>query len=139
VRVFCLGAGELDRLWDVVGHHIEKFVATRGTDYLDDLKRDIRLAAKQLWGTQDGPTVTCVVITRIQMQPRGKVCQIYGMAGGGTDGIPFDREHVNAVVREIEAWAKSIGCKRMNIVGRKGWKRLLDSYAEVCVELEKDL
>ena len=138
MNVFCLSAGEIDKHWPEFGHQLEKFESTRGTDYAADLKYDLKHARKQLWGAQDDSGILCVVVTRISDQPRGKVCEIYAAAGQGTEVVPCSSENVKAVVRRIETWAKEIGCTRMTVSGRKGWKRLLD-YAEAGVILEKTL
>jgi hypothetical protein len=39
----------------------------------------------------------------------------------------------------IEAWARSIGCDTMLIMGRPGWQRALEGYRRTAVVLEKKL
>lgn len=139
MNVFCLGAEQIDALWPEFGSLVEKYEATRGTDYAGQLREDLRLAKKQLWGVQHKGTVRCVVITRICEQPRGDTCEIYATAGAGESDLPFNDENVTAVLNEIERWACAIGCARMRIEGRKGWKRMLTTYAETGVILEKEI
>lgn len=139
MNVFCLGSEQIDNFWPEYGHLIEKYEATRGTDYTGQLREDLRLARKQLWGAQHGGTVRAVVITRVSEQPRGDTCEIYATAGAGEADLPFNDENVAAVLVEIERWARAIGCTRMRIEGRKGWKRILNDYAEVGVILEKEI
>jgi hypothetical protein len=54
-------------------------------------------------------------------------------AGSGLgDGLPL-------FLSETEPWFKSMGCRYVKIVGRKGWKKRLPGYIEHAVELRKQL
>lgn len=139
MNVFCLGADQIDSLWPEYGHFLEKYEATRGVDYAGQLREDLRLARKQLWGVQHDGRVRCVVVTRIVDQPRGEICEVYAMAAKGEDDAPFNESNVLLVLGQIEEWARGLGCTRMKIEGRKGWRRLLHDYAEAGVVLEKEI
>jgi hypothetical protein len=52
-----------------------------------------------------------------------RVCRIW-LAGGDM------AELTTEMLPQVEAWAKANGCTRMEIVGRKGWKRVLPEYSE---------
>lgn len=139
MNVFCLGSEQIDSFWPEFGHLIEKFEVTRQTDYAGQLREDLRLAKKQLWGVQHDGTVRAILITRIAEQPRGDTCEIYATAGAGEADLPFNDQNVSMVLVEIERWARAIGCARIRIEGRKGWKRILNDYAEKGVILEKEI
>ena len=117
MNVFCLSPEQIDARWETCGPHLEKFEATRGTDYAKDLREDLKTARKQLWGAQEDGRVLCVVVTRVSNQPRGKVCEIYAAAGQGTEVVPCSSENVKSVVSHIETWAREIGCTRMTVSG----------------------
>lgn len=111
MNVFCLGSDQIAGLWPRFAHHIERF-----SDYLDrDVRADLIDAQLQLWGLQDGEDVAGVAVTGIT----GRTCEVVGAAGAAS------HEEMRRLHTEIETWARSIGCSRMRIYGRKGWVRLL--------------
>jgi len=81
----------------------------------------------QFWRAAD----SCVVTT-IDVFPRIK--QLTVIIGAG------DLKEINDIIRPaIEAWARSVGCETMLIMGRPGWQRALEGYRRTCVVLEKKL
>lgn len=72
-------------------------------------------------------------ITEVQETHDGRALSVVAMAG--------DYSHELAV--EIEAWAKSHGCKRAFWTGRKGWARKMlahdKQFRVVTVTMEKEL
>jgi hypothetical protein len=81
----------------------------------------------QFWASKD----SCVVST-IDVFPRIK--QLTVIIGAG------DLREIDDVIRPvIEAWARSIGCDTMLIMGRPGWQRALEGYRRTAVVLEKKL
>ena len=63
------------------------------------------------------------IVTEILDFPLMRVCRIW-LAGGDM------AELTTEMLPQVEAWAKANGCTRMEIVGRKGWKRVLPEYSE---------
>jgi hypothetical protein len=96
----------------------------------DELRDELRLAKKQLWGLQEGPAIRGICITRIA----GKCCEIY--AAAGRQSKPGQ---ILELYEHIERWARDIGCDRMRVIGRKGWLRMLAGYSQTGIILEKDL
>lgn len=125
MNVFCLGAEQIDRLWHLVLPHLERL-----SDHFEpeDIRADLKDAQKQLWGLQDGVAVVGVAVTRIT----GRTCEIVGAAGSA------DYESMKKLHGDIEDWAKSIGCSRLRLMGRKGWIRLL-GYTQTGIVAEKEL
>ena len=75
----------------------------------------------QLW---TGKKSACV--TEIVTYPKYKMLRF--LLGGG------DLEELKEMEKPICEWAKSIGCKKSMIMGRKGWSRVKDkdrAYEEV--------
>lgn len=70
-------------------------------------------------------------ILEIIEYPKIKSCRIW-LAGGEMD------ELIN-IYPKIQKWAKSKGCKRMEILGRKGWKRVHKDHKEEAVLLTKEI
>jgi hypothetical protein len=92
-------------------------------DVLDGIAR----GEYQFWASKD----SCVVST-IDVFPRIK--QLTVIIGAG------DLREIDDVIRPvIEAWARSIGCDTMLIMGRPGWQRALEGYKRTAVVLEKKL
>ena len=92
-----------------------------------DVLEGIARGEYQFWASKD----SCVVST-IDVFPRIK--QLTVIIGAG------DLREIDDVIRPvIEAWARSIGCDTMLIMGRPGWQRALEGYKRTAVVLEKKL
>lgn len=63
--------------------------------------------------------------------PQMRICR-YWVAGG-------DLETLLPMEANIEAWARSFGATRMEIVGRAGWQKKLAGYKRRGVWMTKDL
>lgn len=129
MSVFALGAEEIDRYWSSFEDHLYRFERL-GEISVTELRDDLKEKKKQLWGYQDGSTVLGIAITRVA----GKTCEICGAVG-----TQRQAGQILELYAEIEAWAKSIGCERMRIVGRKGWLRVLVGYCVTGVRMEKEI
>jgi hypothetical protein len=133
VSVFCLGPEQIDNLWPEYGHHLERLEQETQLMFADAIREDLKRSDKQLWGFQDGNTVTGVALTRISETPNGKLCEVIGACGSDAcNGI-------DAVLMSIERWASDIGCTRVRFGGRRGWIRRLKTYRQAGIILEKEL
>ena len=114
--------------WRRLRHHILAALEHAGGthtehDILDLLRND----HAQFW-----PAENSAMITEIVGYPNGSHCRIW-LAGGEYDelrGLERDR---------VIPWARSRGCRRIELVGRKGWARRLKDYDEVAVVLAKEI
>jgi hypothetical protein len=100
-----------------------------GTHTLDDVREFIATGRAQLW-----PGKRAVVVTEIINYPRRKTCNGWLAAG--------DNAELAEMCKSVEAWARSQGCTRATIVGRRGWQKtyLADyGYAPKWVTLSKEL
>ena len=114
--------------WGRLRHHIMAALEHAGEthtehDVLDLLRRD----QAQFW-----PAENSAMITEIVGYPNGSHCRIW-LAGGNYDEL-----------RELERdrlipWARSQGCRRSELVGRKGWARRLEDYREVARVMAKEI
>jgi hypothetical protein len=132
VNLFCLGPEQIDVLWDEFSTHIYRLdnLGRLGHLSVDELRDELKLAKRQLWGIQDDGRVIGIAITRIG----GRCCEIYAAAGTQTA-----RGQIQALYERIEQWARDIGCLRVRIVGRRGWLRALKGFQVKDVVLEKEL
>jgi hypothetical protein len=128
VNCFCLGPEQIDGLWDEFSSHIYR-LERLGHLSADEMREDLRLAKRQLWGIQ-GPDVLGIAITRIA----GKTCEVVAATGKQTQ-----TGQIEALYAHIERWAKDIGCERMRIIGRKGWLRKFPEFTQTGIVIEKDL
>jgi GNAT superfamily N-acetyltransferase len=81
----------------------------------------------QLW-----PCEKSAIVTRIEIHPSGMKTLLGWLAGG-------EMEEVKALAARAENWARSKGCTRIEIIGRRGWLRAFEGYREACTVLVKDL
>jgi hypothetical protein len=85
-----------------------------------------------VWGYQDNGAIRGVCITQIYQHLRGKYCAVFVAVG---DLMPILHDGLAL----IEDWARGLDCAAIEIIGRKGWLRVLPEYRERAVVLEKNL
>lgn len=129
--VFTLQSHEIERNWDLIEKHLERV----RIDFPDDINiptifADLIAARKQLWGYHDGERVTGIAVTEVQYP----ACWL--RAGVGTETW---RGQIEEIITAVESWARAMGCERIKIAGRIGWKRRLPSFRQTGVILEKTL
>ena len=76
------------------------------------------------------PLEKSAIVTEIVDYPQRSACRIW-LAGG-------DMDELVEAEKKVAAWAKSIGCDGMEIIGRKGWERMLKDYEAASTVLIKD-
>ena len=84
-----------------------------GTHIFEDVVKAIAESRMQLWPAPRGCMVTEIVV-----YPRKKVLNIF-LAGGELDQLLDMNE-------DITAWAKAQGCTGGTMIGRVGWKKVLE-------------
>lgn len=85
-----------------------------------------------LWLVWTGE-VKAVLATELYFDVGGmKRCRIPFCTGSGA------KQWVH-LLAEIEAWARAEGCKKLDVIARKGWARQLPDYKMTHVLLEKAL
>jgi len=78
--------------------------------------------------SSDGARVRAALLTR-EYPP-----EIYG--GAGTESM---RGQIDEVMTEVQRWAQELGCKRIRILGRKGWLRRLKGFRLAGYIIEKEI
>lgn len=132
MSVFALSAAETVRYWEDFKHHLERLERESGLVLASEIRTHLATGTKQLWGFKEG-VVLGIAVTEILQTPKGPCCWIYGAAGTETT-----KGQIDAILASIEAWAKGIGCSRVMLQGRQGWRRRLKGYSDVGVVLEKE-
>lgn len=98
-----------------------------------EVKEALVTAHAQLWGAHDDGRVLGIWITRIENVGSRKRGLLWIAAGSPLEvGLKLYHEFT-------EPWLKQQGCEYVQIVGRKGWQRVLPEYREAGVILEKVL
>ncbi len=108
--------------------HIEAALSFADDSHsFEDIKRAVEAGELQFW-----PGLSSVVITEVVKLPRYKALNLF-LAGGNV-------LELQAMLPEIEQFARHVGADRMTLAGRKGWVRSFlktEGYAEKMVVLEK--
>ncbi len=114
--------------WRRLRHHILAALEhAGGTHSEDDVLDLLRADQAQFW-----PADNSAMVTEIVGYPNGNHCRIW-LAGGEYDEL-------RALERDmVIPWATSMGCRRIELVGRKGWARRLNDYQEVARVLAKEI
>ena len=127
VRFGFVPAGE----WERVRHLLLPAIAWDGDRTEADGVAALRGGPAQLWIGEDDE-VRCGVVTCLSRVARGLVCEIWLMGGR-------DRRLWLHFIDIIEAAARNRGCISIELIGRKGWVRLLPEYRQSAVVLRKEL
>lgn len=77
------------------------------------------------------PLEKSAIVCEIVDYPQRATCRIW-LAGG-------DMQELVEAEKNICEWAKTLGCTSMEIIGRKGWERVLDTYNATATILVKEL
>lgn len=124
------GRDQLIATWPEVAPILNRAVQVYNEHTLEEIFQSLLERKRQLWVT-GRDKIDCVLITQIINEKDQKTCFVELYAGRGIESVRF--------LSDIEAWAKSIGCNRIRLSGRKGWKRVLKNYKLKKIILEKEI
>lgn len=77
------------------------------------------------------PYEKSAIVVEIVDYPQRSTCRIW-LAGG-------DMDELLQAEKEVCKWAVERGCSSMEIIGRKGWERVLADYSATATVLTKDM
>lgn len=128
--LFTLQSDEIGLNWT----WIELFLHRVDADWtIEEVRVALETAQAQLWGLIDGDEVTGILVTRIDVVGGRRRGLLWIAAGRPLEaGLEMYR-------RFVEPWFKQKGCEYSQVVGRKGWARVLKDYEETGIILEKPL
>jgi len=133
LRMFCMAADQVDACWEDFAHHLERWAALGGDFTPEEVRCNVRESRQQLWGLQNEEGIHGVVVTEILATHGGLTCLIVGACGSAPKAM---RQRLHD---EIAKWAKSIGCTRVRIHGRRGWLRFDRRYRQTGITMEMPL
>jgi len=85
-----------------------------------------------LWIAWDGSTIVAAAVTQLSVANDEKTCTIVACGGVGL-------KRIAPLISTLEQFARTEGCIRTRICGRRGWSRALPGYAVKRVIIEKEL
>lgn len=128
MNVFSVAPEHVDDYWPAIRHHVERLERETGLVMASKVREDLCRGLKAIWIADAG-----VAITEVFETPKGWCCHIFGAAG-----TESQKGQIDAIIATIEQWARSIGCTRVTLQGRKGWARRLRDYRQTGIVLEKE-
>lgn len=127
-ELFVVPRSQVEAAWP----EIERCLARVGDTpwSAQDVKHDLLAGRAQAWGLRQ-VEVLGFWLTRIENTSTARFGVVWITAGDGLhEGLPLYRD-------VIEPWLWEQGCKWIEIVGRRGWKKVMSGYEEVAVMLRK--
>lgn len=129
-RAFVVPSYQVGAAWPSIS-----LVVSRVTNFpytLDEIRTELEERRAQAWGIREGDEIRCVLITRVESTPSRTYGLVWLTAGSGIlEGLRLFREY-------IEPWFfEEKGCQWIELVGRKGWSKILPEYEEAGVRLVK--
>ena len=109
---------ELDDVWHDVLPFIQRVVDKGSDKTAKEIYQGLKKRRYQLWIAWDEQIRACCITETIHHEPDGFLCTIVMCAG---DNL---RRWINHI-KTIEEWAESKGCFAIELVGRKGWEKIL--------------
>lgn len=130
VRLVCVSPDKVGEIWETAAPLVRSAIERGGVGAFEDVERDVLCNDAQLWVIWDGHGVIGAGVTHLYRE--SGICLISACGGSGFNKWAH-------LLGEIEAFAKSEGCTKTRIIGRKGWVRALPDYRLARVVLEKEL
>jgi len=123
-------SNQIDAAWDEITPLIQRVIDKIDLYHtLKSLKEALETEDMQLWIDYENE-IKSICITQIITNPKYKFIEIILNAGQITS-IPL--------LGQIEQWGKEQGCKKITLIGRIGWGKVLKDYKQTQVTLEKEL
>lgn len=125
----------LSDVWPIARDNINKALEYSSGRYNEKTVVDgLVSGAMQLWIAVEDGNIHMSLITQIMTYPTGlKVCEIFVLGG-------LDRNKwLEPGTKVITKYAKELGCSRLQMIGRKGWERVLKDWKSVTIMLEQSL
>jgi len=121
---------EIDATWDEISPFVQRVIDKIDLYHtLKEIKEALKTEQMQLFvDRKDGIKSICV--TQIVVKPNYKFLEIV-LNAGHLSSVPL--------FRRIEQWAKEKGCKKVTLIGRPGWGKVLSDYKQTEITLEKEL
>lgn len=115
---------DFDRAWQ----HSAPFLvdALDGSMAIGHVYEACKDGRARLW-----PLERSAVVTELLEYPNLLACRVW-LAGG-------DLYEIRSYLPALDNYARSMGCERIEVDGRRGWQKVLDGYELTRVVLTKEL
>jgi hypothetical protein len=133
MQTVAIHPSQLDQAWPVLEPLIARVCAFGGEWHPSKVLISCMNQSAQLWAVFDESRPVAAAVTEILDKDLRRDCNIWLCAGSYSD------EARDSLLREVEDWARRIGCERIQLVGRRGWEKKLPAYRRTRVILEKRL
>jgi len=135
MKISAVPRDRVDDVWHVVGPILQRAIEiNRGTHDIGDIKTELLADRCGLWVAYDEGEIYAACTTRIVITPQNKMLMIDWLGGERMDDWLDDALDV------IESYAHDLGCERVEIIGRKGWKVLRKyGWHDTAVVYQKEL
>jgi hypothetical protein len=127
MQAICVDPNRVAEIWPHVAPLVKKAI-DRGFSDFSAIEANVFDGLHLVWLACDGEKIVGVAVTSLV----GDACEIIAAAGEDV------RSWIH-LIGPIEDYAQAEGRKRMRIIGRQGWKRLLPDYKQQAVVLERKL
>lgn len=128
--LLCIAPSHVDEFWPYAYPLLKQATERCGNWSVGEIKDQINRGAL-LWIVWDGEAVRAACVTRLTLEPNGKVLE--ALACGGED------QDWRRLYEDIEDYGRNENCVISRIQGRIGWKRIFHDYNLAWVALEKRL
>ncbi len=132
MNLICVDPARIDKIWPHVSMLILAAMVRCNSRSYRSIENALHSGGALLWIVWDGERVKAAAVTEVVNSNGELICMI--VACGGKDRKSWLR-----YIADLEQYAKDMKCARMQIIGRKGWIRLLPDYRPTYIVLEKDL
>jgi hypothetical protein len=123
----------LETGWPALEPHIARVCAFGGEWRPETVLRRCAEQSAQLWAVYDEARPIAAAVTEVIDKDLRRDCNIWLCAGS------YSEQARDCLLREIEDWARRVGCERIQLVGRRGWEKKMPAYRRTRVILEKRL
>jgi hypothetical protein len=133
VRLSLIPSRYIDGVWPFAEAFLLRSYRRTDQNIPIGLRDELRDGRRQLWTiTQGDVTIVAAGVTSVFALRSGFALKIEHLGGGSMrQWLPL--------LKELEAYARDRGCKKLTWEGRFGWQRLLPDYRVSAVVMEKRL
>jgi len=131
------GESPLQTMWPLVAPLVQKAVDySDGKTTLEETGDDLMAKRKQLWVVvNEERAIVAAAVTSLQKFRSGLFLATIILLGGEGGNL----KEILELRSEFEAWAKTEGCNRVDIMTRKGWAPKLPDYKLVAYVMSKEI
>ena len=130
-RLVQIPAEHIETVWVLAAPVLQRVVDGGGDISVEAFRSSLIERERQLWFVWSDD-LEAVFITQLVFTPHGKVANIDALAGENL-------ANWIGLIEGVEDWARAEGCVKVEIVGRRGWSRVLPEYDIAQYVLEKRL